>query len=157
MKVTRIGRVGYINVYLDEYTADFDKQLTERMRACARAAFQHIRSKTSKPGPGNSRAGEYPRKQSGGLNRGYKITFIKNGHGFKMYTKTPQGIFMEKGVKGGKIIRPKRGRFLRFVGRDGRIRYAKFVRQGRIEARAPLRRTLIESTANFIRILGAPY
>lgn len=45
------------------------------------------------------------------------------------------GLYMEQGVSGGKVIRPKNAAMLTWVGKDGVRRFARQVVQGRIEPR----------------------
>ena len=72
-------------------------------------------------------------------------------------TNLPYGKFLELGVAGGKIIRPIKGKFLRFKGRDGKWVFMREVVQGRILPRPFLRRAMEKSREWIGQAIEAAY
>lgn len=153
----RINRYAGITSWEQEFLADVDAQIRERVEGMAKDALRRMRRGTATPGPAPSQTGEYPRKQSGTLNKSYAVEMLTGTRiGWKIKNTSKQGWFMEKGVRGGKIIRPKKGKFLRFRGKNGAWVFAKRIKQGRIVPRHHLQRGMSESLSNMRRQWAAP-
>jgi phage gpG-like protein len=69
-------------------------------------------------------------------------------------TNVKYGYWMEVGVPGGKIIKPKKGKALAWVGPDGETIIRRQVRQGKIAARPWLRPALMRAQPAIARRLA---
>lgn len=96
-----------------------------------------------------SKPGEYPKMQSGRLVRGVRVR-VKRASPYTVVIEntTPHAAYLEFGTSGGKIIRPKNAKALRFVpgGRSVGAKpiFVKFVTSGSIKARRQAKRTAEE-------------
>lgn len=97
--------------------------------------------------PDHSSPGEFPRAISKKLANSVFTETVKQSDDrfvLKVGFTAREGFFMEKGVEGGTIIVPRRATVLSWIDKQGFRRFARWVRQGKIEPRPFMRRTMVE-------------
>lgn len=102
-----------------------------------------------------SKPGQFPHANFGQLRNSLFWDYsAKMGYAVDVGSSVMHGLYMEKGVRGGKVIRPKRASFLTWVGKDGVRRYARQVIQGPIAPRPFISTTIYQQQGRIKAIFG---
>jgi hypothetical protein len=140
-----------------ELTNDIKRSISTPSRTVTRGYDKKGRKKKllGARGSNRSRPGQPPNKDYGVLRSSiaYKVDEVS----LTVYvgTNLRYGRYLELGVRGGKLIRPKKGKALSWVDGMGFRRFAKAVRQGRIEPRPFLRPALARNREKILARLRA--
>lgn len=103
-------------------------------------------------GTNESAPGEFPRAITKRL---VNSIFAESGDmQLKVGFAVVHGFFMEKGVEGGKVIVPVRATVLSWIGKNGERCFARSVKQGKIEPRPFLGRSLMMFTPEIRSIMA---
>jgi phage gpG-like protein len=135
-----------LNWFGDEVAKEFRAKIAKQVRLAAELVKSHIMRNvgtSNLKGKNPSKPGEYPHAGSGNFRASIFVTMDEEKLEAQIGSDMPYAAVLEFGSPGGKIVHAK-GSVLRWIGPDGRPRFAKFIRLGKIEARAPFRRGMLE-------------
>lgn len=117
-----------------QFTKKIEAEYEKRLDDAAEILLGHMRATLGVQGSEEDRSapGEAPRRQTGSLVNSLRIVSKDNKR--NVGTDDPRGEWLERGVRGGKVIRPKSAKVLSFRV-DGEQRFARQVVQGDIAPR----------------------
>lgn len=143
----------------DEVTKAFRAEVLKRIRLACELVKSHVQRNlgtSNQKGKNPSKPGQYPHAGSGQFRASvYARVNEETLEGF-VGSDLPYATALEYGTKGGQIVRAQNAKALSWIGPDGVRRFAKFVRLGKIEARAPFRRGWLECEGRVRGILTSP-
>lgn len=140
--------------YGETFKAQLHDHLALRVEYAARTLRDYIRRKLlAHRSPPTSAAGGYPHYGTGHLARNVQMESDRSTATARVGTNVPYGKWLEFGTRGGRVIRPKRGKALRWIDAGGTPRFARQVVQGPIKPRPWLSLAVREMRPTIKRIL----